>query len=890
MKGLLLKRDIKYILTLLLAFTICYADYLELSVKNASLATSAIAYPLDASSFIYNPAFASNFNNAVLSLGYRQPTIGIDNKAQQGFFSYGRLIGWNHGIAIYLSNSKLHTFGQVRFSGIYSYKFKEFDLGISFGFYQRYFDLPLDDPVNKNSKVAPTVSAGILWRPIKKLRLGLSALDINSPNMSIENNIDSKIPFKVYVGVNYALSDYFLPSIALSAKSFTIGGETNPIIHIGAFGKLYYRFLTWRAGINSTRFAAGLGLNIGGFLNGMELDYAMEIPTEKDLKDAGLLAHSFGLTIRGFSQRIPIPDIVLIQVVLMDKPIEGKMNKILAQITNTGRYTMHAFPITFGIYDRNKWKKIFPTTIVDSLAPGQIIQISKNWKPKSYGEYIIRVCANDEGSSLPEISPAKEEKNLDNNCKEFTVIVSKRTFNISIEPEVANLSATKIIVKVEEEPLVPVIFFSLNDSMVDTNGIKLIDEYSKRLKLNSDARLVVCGFATRNELNALDLANSRSRMVLREFEKRGVIDQIETLDEYDKNRPRIVSQVKETDIRFEEENRRVEFDVKLSKKPKMLDAFAEMLKNNPEFRLIIMSSSEDKDDLRNADSLKSAFINENPELRMRVIADYGYSPQINWIIDPDGILFRPRDKYPFSQSWKDIKPYENKILIGGIEEDFESWIIEIVDIENKLAYPLADGTGKPPEQIEWGWKIDTKNLIAPRIHYKLRLTLTDIYKITRIIESKKTITLSPREQLDATENMLIVEFVFDESEPLSKYLERRLFNFAKLFVARVDSGYKQCAEIQGHTDDIGTFKRNRELSTQRAKREYEILRKFIAYFAQVDESLLHKWLENNNCELDFKGYSYERPYKLKDLILGDNSSPYGRSINRRVMLEYKYKK
>jgi len=107
---------------------------------------------------------------------------------------------------------------------------------------------------------------------------------------------------------------------------------------------------------------------------------------------------------------------------------------------------------------------------------------------------------------------------------------------------------------------------------------------------------------------------------------------------------------------------------------------------------------------------------------------------------------------------------------------------------------------------------------------------------------------------------LNINFDFDSAEIKPEFLPKikEVVEFLK-----ANPAYK--AEIQGHTDSIGSAAYNKKLSEKRAKAVYEVMVKM-----GIDPS-----------RLTYVGYGEERP-------IADNSTPEGRAKNRRVEVHLYY--
>ncbi len=893
----------------LLCFCSAWAGEYVWSATNTAMADGGFALTLDASSVFYNPAAVGVFDRAVFSAGYGLPYVGFDNSAYRGYLAYLRPINCCYSLGVRGSIEKVSAYRFLRVGGGVSLRFfaaGTLIVALSGDWLQRSYDLPPDEPLaSRGPANAISPSFGLLWQTGKRLRLAVSALDFIEPNLALEAGAEGRIPARVVVAAAYEVSPYFSPEAAVLYRSFACGEKGNFDFRLGFCGGLAGGGVRWRAGFNPDEVSLGVGLHTDVIFGGLGIDYAFVLPTASSLRDAGATSHYFGLTLEGRKLRKRRGNIRLQDFYGDAHPKAGRVSVVRAVVANTGAITVGPFSCTLAQNDGSRWRMVYPAAYVDSLAPGDTAVVLWRWRPRKAGQYLLRIAADDDGTKLPDVSGSVDEADEDDNSALFAVDVAPAD-TIVVEPKFDQVFATQVLVKVEEEPVVPVVFFDSLSADVDSLGDAVIQIIAQRLASNPDALVEVRGYYSSDEASgasaSLDsLAFARARAVVRRMML--VAPQIKGRvlvgSEHDPSKPRVISKYSSDDRRVAEENRRVEFFVSVRGKSEWdapSDDALQVLERNEEFLLVVvghrLAGESALDALSRASRVRERLLSKRPELARRIVVDDEVAGDTAVIlrIDPDGVLYRPRERYPVSEQWRNPEPAENVIFLRreGFD-DAVGWELSVATTDGEVSYVIASGRGAPPESVTWNWGIGPSGIIAPQREYRLKLSV-ETPSGKRDFLSAQTVSLVPRKRIEAVENMLLVEFVFDESEPLSRYLERRLFNFASLFVARADSGYVQSAEIQGHTDDIGSKRRNNKLSTLRAKREFEIMRNYIAFFAKVPLDELDDWLAAHRCELSFKGYADERPYVLRGRLVGDNGSPYGRSINRRVTLEYKYRR
>jgi len=146
------------------------------------------------------------------------------------------------------------------------------------------------------------------------------------------------------------------------------------------------------------------------------------------------------------------------------------------------------------------------------------------------------------------------------------------------------------------------------------------------------------------------------------------------------------------------------------------------------------------------------------------------------------------------------------------------------------------------------------------------------------------------------ETLVIVEFAFDEKISESGFLESRVEYVARRFIEKaLEPKDKLTAVVSGHTDIIGMDHRNRQLAQVRAQKEEENLRRYLIYLLGLGNNAeLNTWLRAHNTTLASRGFSDSEPYiitkwednQLVEKKIGNNDVPEGRTINRRVVIDF----
>ena len=400
------------IFCLFLLLTISAADYDFWSAKNTGMADCSFSLPLDASSVFLNPAMSGAFDRGVLSAGYGLPAAGFD-AGNQIYLAYVRPLWWCYGYGFHGNFENLSGYRMLRLGLDFTKRNAiagTLSVGGTVEWLQRSWDLAPEDPLaSRSSANAISIGAGILWQPNEKFALGLSALDILEPNVTLESDED-KIPAKYSMSSSYKFSNYFTPEIGVVYRTRIFGEQKQFDYRVGFVGELSSKVLRWRGGYNSQNVSVGIGWHTDAVFGGLDLDYSLVLPTESGLRKAGATAHYIGITIYGKPIRKRRGNIRVQQFSLKDKPKLKKPVEVSAVVENTDKIPIRNFTVIFAYDDGTGFRMSYPSHFVDSLMPGEKIELSWRWRPKKAKKYTLRVAADDDGSELPKIHGEIDEK------------------------------------------------------------------------------------------------------------------------------------------------------------------------------------------------------------------------------------------------------------------------------------------------------------------------------------------------------------------------------------------------------------------------------------------------------------------------------------------------
>ena len=486
---------------------------------------------------------------------------------------------------------------------------------------------------------------------------------------------------------------------------------------------------------------------------------------------------------------------------------------------------------------------------------------------------------------------------------------------IKVTPDVLFISEVTQIY--EEEPLVPVIFFDEGSAIVDDRFDQLIFTIGERIANNNDVVLKLYGYYdTRSEVNEDNLSYRRALAVQKRFAELvpEAVSRIEVVgDGYSIAHERAglgrEAPSHEQQIMINQENRRVEFNLEITaciadgmefdcritttEPDKVAQLFNPILLRNPDIDVIIEGGGS-KDNFVKAFEFETKLAGKiDREYRNRLFVSLSGTGTKLIKLNADGIIFRPRQV----RSTLEFTEIEKPAIIDidyTVPGGFMEYTIDIIELDGDVFHVIETGSGNPTNRLSWNWTDSEGNLVDVRGKYFARITGTDTLgrNVTAVSEDTLRVLVTEREIVRA--KLLIVQFIYDEDAAQSIYLEDRLeYITRKLLVFAQEPDKKLTVEIEGHTDVLGIIRRNMELSSQRASAEFDNIKEYLIQMLGLSgRPQLVRWFLDKNVTIEYKGYGPNSPYNINrwtggemgEVLLGDNSLPEGRTINRRVVI------
>ncbi len=773
----------------------------------------------------------------------------------------------------------------------------------------------------------------------RNLSAGLTAKNILKPNISLsgESGEGHVEPMEVNLGLAYSLFDWFEPAIQ--------GGwsETEGITgSVGAEFNLFDGRVGLRTGYREGNLTFGIGIN-GSESLPLSFDYAMSYP-DGALAKAGVTTHSVGMS-ASIPQKqketppeiLPWVDLITRKIPEQDDTLVFQMDRespVRADILNAGNASADSFYVSAFRIDEDTLLLGAPI-FIHHLPPGEKELVGWTFTPENSGRGKIVIIADSDSLRAGTII----EQNENNNRLAIPYYIAGDVV-AELGVTYSSLEIDELTFIREEEPLVPLVFFDAGSDVVGSRFHGMLDVVAERMNQNPDIVLGLYGFVDEEsdpedwERNGLHSARARA---VREYliSKGAKESAIRILDDgYDPVSVRAGKgagyESSQDRMWVQQENRRVEMavwvrdyegpiisinfsDENLDVASTTLDSLSMFaceanifLEDNPDVTLVLEGYTSNEHDFAEVydllDELRTYILDEITcpidRSRFPVIIDRGdkSETEVKLFIAGEGLIYRPLQNALAAKDYEiPDRMKENEVQIdvtSGWVKDYE---VLIIDSDGERINTLAKGNGIPPEKLVWNWKDGNGNLVDPRKTYRVELITVDIADgISRFSSEEMNVIVTGVER--RKESTIIVQFAFDEVTSTSRYLESRIESMARYVKETAAGGEKELiVRIVGHTDPIGTDRRNMILSQERAAKEERNFRRYLRYMAGVKtDAELDRWLSQNNTTLirqgaaDTQAYEVERyrEGKFEKVLLGNNSLPEGRSINRRVVIQF----
>ena len=831
---------------------------------------------------------------------------------------------------------------------------------------------PLLDPYfsrNGWNTMSFTGDVGMLYRPNRKLAVGLMAANLTQPDMSFAGignegvGDEAKIPMTFRLGGSYWIQDALLPAMDFQYIMNEVNGGNQIRHYNGIEWWLSRKTIALRAGYNAslggngydpTEMAFGFTYRSKKALD-LQVDYAFVYPLS-EVRETGATSHKISASLRFLPPPEKLFDLALRSSNMTVYPRDAQIGEpitVTAKVENLGEKDVKNYDVSLYYEDPEQgWVRATqPINVNEKLDIGEEKELEFKWVAPDRGHYQLFASVDDDASVAPVLNGSIDEIDEQNNTGAIEVDVFGLPTG-TISPIENKLEISQVTLIREEEPVVPIFFFTPSDDRVDERFHHLQDVLGSRLRDNPDIDIDLYGYYDPESDGVTPtlgdrLAENRAkavRSVFMRFEQIAA-DRIHVQDplSYDASRTRaglpeehqaedvpramaenrrvqMVTRVKGFEdfnptIYFEKGSDRVD-ETSLRELRNKAEEIKTVMERNPEviFQMEgFVSEDEVSSDGRKVELSfdrafqvkqkigeilgddfvqrysKRLFIKGNTD----EFADKG---KVEIEIDGEGLIYRPLEGRMAAKGYELNQEQANFVHItSDVEAGVDTYTVSIVDENGNPFRLLAAGHGDIPNGAPWDWKDEDGNLINPDEEYFCKLEIRD-----RLGQSFSTmsdpIAVDVTRRQQQMETLVIVEFAFDEKISESGFLESRVEYVARRFIEKaLEPKDKLTAVVSGHTDVIGMDHRNRQLAQVRAQKEEENLRRYLIYLLGLgNNSELNTWLRAHNTTLASRGFSDSEPYiitkwednQLVEKKIGNNDVPEGRTINRRVVIDF----
>ncbi|MCK5832217.1 OmpA family protein [bacterium] len=813
-------------------------------------------------------------------------------------------------------------------------------------------DFDPNDPVFSGGYDKMTYGADIsLLAEIGPLSIGAKGYNLNEPEISLRTGAEGgKLIRKVRGGLAYDILGIITPVVEVEVPvSSTTSISDEMSFAVGAESWFVNKMLGARAGFNSQissdneikSSAISLGMSFRSRTDwDAGLDYAIQIPIDSPVEMGQTHKVSVGIGMKR-PERV-ITDLAVVPNSVNAVPehvIPGQSVQINAKIENLGDMDAQNFPMSLYYFVDGK-PYIACKITIDELVSGDRKDVTLDFTPVKGGQYELFASVNDQGDKAPAVHNKVLEYDLENNTWQTSLACyGPPVFDGNISTSKDQLSLSTVSKVKEEAPMVPIVFFEKTSTVIKQSRFDtMLRTIAERLLKNPGATIELKGhYDAKKEIDGgKELALSRARAVKKYFTDLGVsADKLIVVEDgYDMGAELVKNASAEFRDEISEENRNVDISVRLDESEYVceyyyseeqiepseidyqgcvstLETMVPFLEANPDVNVVFMgvAGCSESDCIKEAYDRAIEFRKRAQkalpnwlEARLFVLASDWVSQdefaKVELLLDGDAIIFRPRGSASGREAleFEDIE--EMQISIDPIKSEvgIDSFAIFISEDNSEEPFAiLKTGKGETPSTISWNWLGSFGQPPDPEKTYFAEIYAEDIYGQS-VTGKSKPISVKVKEQEERRE-MFIISFNFGKAEATSQYLEARVEALADRLIERakfLGSNVRIKATVIGHTDIVGSPKANKELSLERAKKEYTRLQYGMMHILgmnSIDE--LDGWLKDHRVELGYEGRSFEEPMTIRyweqgywrSEQIGDNEVPEGRLVNRRVVLE-----
>ncbi|MBN1756032.1 type IX secretion system membrane protein PorP/SprF [bacterium] len=889
-----------------------------------------------------NPAQLSCLKQNLIVLDYYKFYWGIGDNIQKGGLRYGHIFE-NSGLGLSALSFFSPMYSQQEFWLAYGKRLtkpasiqEEMErIGLFGGvnlniinrrFREENFQLGEPDPLFDEygySKWGLGLGLGLVYN-MRRSYLGLFLKDLNQPNLALEDGVKDPLPLQagLEAGISPMYNLNFRGTIIYANEDLDLTDRINTILNVD-YWILENKF-NLNAEVNLYTLSLGFNYRFEPSM-GFEFGYNFFYPYS-NLSTT----HHVYLNFR-FKPPPPLyPDLLIKEPLYLSEgyPIIGAGTTVTCLIENQGRRPAKGFWVS-AVTDN---KSLKPQK-VDKIEPGESFPVSFSWVPEIAGKHQFTARADDDARNLPSFKDDILEINEDNNQVSSQIeILPPPEFDCNVQNNI--LKVKQITSIVEDEPIVPIVFFQVDDTLIDNRFNKVIYLVSKRMLFNPDIDIVLEGYwnpgseCLASPSSGKELAIARANAVKNKIiamepstEKRIIVRD----SGYDFTETRAQKEqfqgTTKGPVLIAEENRRVEISAQLrnnniftfdpvdiqNNAPSIraeLDEINTVCRDNKDLYLIISVEGDPRRStgllLSKADSLRRLFIENYHVLtrdRVFIHSRETADPElrVKFILSPAAITYKPNRKQQVFDDYVIDPAHKAARIIPEVRSQAGVEVLQCI-ILNSEQDTIASvfNESRIPAEIIWEWKNDLGQLVDPEDYYLAKLQYADTMgQKAECLTGSLWVELTNEEQI--SERLILVQFAFAGKESEAGYAEARLEYIARRMIDRIEGQEGLDIVIGGHTDNVGVRRSNYRLSEERAESQMVNLRKYMMVLLGLNsQSELDHWLNDKKVKLITRGFGDSQPYtitreeeaKTERILVGDNAHPEGRIINRRVEVNF----
>jgi len=792
-----------------------------------------------------------------------------------------------------------------------------------------FFEFNRDDPIFRKygtSKTDFTADIGLKFN-YGSLILGVGVDNLKPLNLSLAGEKAGEIPRRVKTGVGLSYRERI--DFELSADKGL--AQKEPLrLHFGTEAYIFSNLAGFRAGalyFDNNIKSLAFGLTIRP-LNRFFFDYALVIPTG-DVKTIGGASHrvSFGVNLAqapkiAFELAIDSANIRSDRA----KINPGEIANILVPIVNMGDVPLGGIGLNAYIARDEGSDSLIAHYDLPRIGNGKSFVLNMPVNFEKPGWYRLRFVLDEDG--------VLKGDNRVNNVGYFHAAVFEPPKAAPPQVPSGKIIVSRVSFEKEEYPLNPLFFFERGKSELNERFDKVLQTIVERLKSNPQIGISIHGYYDPDgEGMSLEgcrrLAIRRAESVKNRLIELGAPREQVSVDTsgYEPSERRSGSGgyywTIEDSIMCSEENRRVELIPRILSEEiyigsifyspnstrfeegKLNDLLGkrkyvmDFLEANSEavlyFEGVIGKNESERLAYKRASSLRSQFGKDLPSYlaqRMCVFvskdtSDTGF---VRVYLNGDGIIYRPvGEKTPGEL----LRTSGERIILSDVQAQagIDSFAVTVLKEDGSRFALITAGKGVPPGEVFWDGRSSTGETLAEGKHYFIQLYLRD--KIGQEVTSRSMPLLTEIKEEKKIEEFIIVNFGFGGTVPNTPFLESRIESAARRIIEKAGKG-QLVATVCGYTDIIGPEKVNLALSQKRAEHELKNLRVYLMDLLDLDtDEQLDRWLREKQVTLEASGFGEGSSLVVvvggREILIGDNKTPEGRSINRRVTLQLETK-